>query len=110
MSMAATSAPGTAILIIGWSPHRNQGVKGGDSQDVAPDLFFRATRKPLELPLGRRHCHVMADPRNTDPDDRDPRERELGRRSGQPTASPWLVIGLILMLGAVVYVISAVLN
>ncbi|MGV8929877.1 MAG: hypothetical protein ACOH1E_08990 [Brevundimonas sp.] len=52
----------------------------------------------------------MADPRNTDPDDRDPRERELGRRSEEPAVSPWLVIGLILMLGAVVYVISAVLT
>lgn len=51
----------------------------------------------------------MADPRNTDPEDRDPRERELGRRSDGPTMSPWLVVGLLLLLGVVVYVISAVL-
>ena len=51
----------------------------------------------------------MADPRYTDPDDRDPRERELGRRSDGPAVSPWLVIGSILLLGVAVYVISAVL-
>ena len=51
----------------------------------------------------------MADPRNTDPDDRDPRESELGRRSDGSMVSPWLVIGVILLLGVAVYVISAVL-
>lgn len=51
----------------------------------------------------------MADPRNTDPEDRDARERELGRRSDGPAMSPWLVIGSLLLLGVVVYVISAVL-
>jgi hypothetical protein len=50
----------------------------------------------------------MADPRNTDPDDRDPREREMGRRSDGPSVSLWLVLGMILLLGAAVYVISAV--
>lgn len=50
----------------------------------------------------------MADPRDTDPDDRDPRERELGRRSDGPAVSPWLVVGVILLIGAAVYVISAV--
>lgn len=50
----------------------------------------------------------MADPLNTDPDDQDPRERDLERRSDGPAISPWLVIGLILLLGAAVYVISAV--
>jgi len=50
----------------------------------------------------------MADPRNTDPADRDPRERRLERRSGTPAASLWLVIGGILMLAAAVYVISAI--
>jgi hypothetical protein len=49
----------------------------------------------------------MADPRNTDPDDQDPRERGMKRRSDAPAVSPWLVIGALLMLGAVVYVISA---
>jgi hypothetical protein len=41
----------------------------------------------------------MADPRDTDPADRDPRERDLGRRSHGPAVSPWLVIGVILLLG-----------
>ncbi|HEX8662048.1 MAG TPA: hypothetical protein VF686_09275 [Brevundimonas sp.] len=49
----------------------------------------------------------MADPRDTDPIDQDPRERGLERRSDAPAVSPWLVIGAILMLGAGVYVISA---
>ncbi|MDO9588302.1 MAG: hypothetical protein Q8R45_03145 [Brevundimonas sp.] len=50
----------------------------------------------------------MADPRDTDPADRDPRERDLGRRSGGPAASPWLVIGMIALIAAAVYVISAI--
>ncbi|MGZ9114628.1 MAG: hypothetical protein ACXW3K_08395 [Brevundimonas sp.] len=49
----------------------------------------------------------MADPHDTDPADQDPRERDLERRSGGPAVSPWLVIGVILLLGVVVYVISA---
>lgn len=50
----------------------------------------------------------MADPRNTDPADQDPRERRLNRRSDAPSVGPWLVVGLILVLGAAVYVLSAV--
>lgn len=50
----------------------------------------------------------MADPRDTDPADQDPRERGLERRSGGPAVSPWLAVGLILILGLVVYAISAV--
>lgn len=50
----------------------------------------------------------MADPRGTDPEDQNPRERDLGRRSGAPAVSPWLVIGVIILLGVAVYVISAV--
>lgn len=49
----------------------------------------------------------MADPRDTDPHDQDPRESDMERRSGGPAVSPWLVIGAILLLGAAVYVISA---
>lgn len=51
----------------------------------------------------------MADPRNTDPDDQDPRERGLRDRSDGPAISPWLVIGVIALLALAVYVISAVL-
>ena len=65
------------------------------------------TPKPLELSAPGRHCLRMADPRDTDPDDRDPREHELGRRSEGPAVSPWLFIGAILLLGVAVYVISA---
>ena len=51
----------------------------------------------------------MADPIDTDPDDRDPRERNLERRADGASVSPWLIIGVIVLLGAVVYVISAVM-
>ena len=49
----------------------------------------------------------MADPQDTDPIDKDPRERGLERRAGSPSVSPWLVVGVIVLLGAIVYVISA---
>lgn len=49
----------------------------------------------------------MADPPDTDPADKDPRERGLERRSKAPAVSPWLVIGVILLLGAVIYAVSA---
>jgi hypothetical protein len=52
----------------------------------------------------------MADPRDTDPADQTPRERGLERRSDTPAVSPWLIIILILMLGAAVYVISSVMR
>lgn len=52
---------------------------------------------------------MAADPPDTDPEDRSPRERGLERRSGGPAISPWLMIGLIFLLGAIVYVVSAVL-
>lgn len=51
----------------------------------------------------------MADPPYTDPADKDPRERGLERRSNAPAVSPWLVIGVILLLGAVIYAVSALI-
>lgn len=51
----------------------------------------------------------MADPPDTDPADKDPRERGLERRSYVPAVSPWLVIGVILLLGAVIYAASALI-
>lgn len=54
-------------------------------------------------------CPVMSD---TPPDDADRGalpERELQRLSGTAAISPWLIVGLIPMLGALVYVVSAVL-
>jgi hypothetical protein len=50
----------------------------------------------------------MADPPHTDPADQNPRERDLKRRSGGPAVSPWLAIGVIALIAAVAYVISAV--
>lgn len=49
----------------------------------------------------------MADPRDTDPADQNPRESGLERRSGGSAIRPWLIIGVIFLLGAAVYVISA---
>lgn len=51
----------------------------------------------------------MADPPDTDPADMDPRETGLERRSRMPAVSPWVVIGGLVMLGALVYVVSALL-
>lgn len=52
---------------------------------------------------------MPADPRGTDPEDRNPRDRDLMRRSGEGGAiGPWLVIGAIILLGLGVYVLSAV--
>lgn len=52
---------------------------------------------------------MPADPRNTDPADRDPREHGLQRRSGNATVSPWLIVGVIVLIGVVIYVVSALL-
>lgn len=49
------------------------------------------------------------DPPGTDPADRDPREDELARRSNAPSVSPWLVVGALFLLGAAIYVASALL-
>jgi hypothetical protein len=51
----------------------------------------------------------MADPPGTEPDDQDPRERDLSRRSEAPALSPWLIILGLALLGALVYVVSAML-
>ena len=56
-----------------------------------------------------RYPQSMADPAGTEPDDRNPREQDLSRRSNAPAISPWLVIGVIGLIGAIVYVASAML-
>lgn len=48
-----------------------------------------------------------ASPPGTDPEDRDPRERGLERRSGDPSFLPWLVAGGVVLLGVGAYAISA---
>lgn len=50
---------------------------------------------------------MAADPQDTDPVDQDPRERGLERRSSTPELSPLLIVGAIILLGAVVYVVLA---
>ena len=50
---------------------------------------------------------MATDPYGTDPDDRDPRERDLSRRSSGAAISPWLILGVIGLVAALVYVISA---
>ncbi len=52
---------------------------------------------------------MAADPRGTDPEDRTPRERDLQRRAaGGGAMSPWLLLFGVVLLGVVVYVLSAV--
>lgn len=48
-------------------------------------------------------------PPTPDPADQDPREESLRKRSDAPVLSPLLIIFGILLLGAVVYVASALL-
>ena len=36
-------------------------------------------------------------------------ERELSRRSGNAPLGPWVILGLLCMLGAVVYLVSGLL-
>jgi hypothetical protein len=52
---------------------------------------------------------MAADPPDIDPSDQDPREQGLRRRSDAPAVSPWVIVGGILLLGALVYVVSALL-
>lgn len=52
---------------------------------------------------------MAADPPDTDPEAQTPRERGLERRSGLPAVSPWVAVGAIALLAAVVYVASALL-
>jgi hypothetical protein len=52
---------------------------------------------------------MPADPPDTDPADRDPREAGLERRSGNGALSPWLIVGVIALLAVGAYVVSAVL-
>lgn len=56
---------------------------------------------------------VMTMPSDPAPEDDPPAdeadERELARRSNNPPLSPWLVLGLILMVSVGVYVVSALI-
>ncbi|WP_428148921.1 hypothetical protein [Brevundimonas sp.] len=42
-------------------------------------------------------------------DEENPDERELSRRSNGPAVSGWVILGLIFMLGVLVYVVSGLL-
>ena len=56
---------------------------------------------------------VMTMPPDPAPQDDPPAdeadERELARRSNNPALSPWLALGLILLIGVGVYVVSALI-
>lgn len=62
------------------------------------------------VPCSLPRAMTPADPPETDPADRTPRERELERRSAAPAITPWLVIAAVLLLGAAVYAASAYLS
>ena len=51
----------------------------------------------------------MNDDRIPRRDEENPDERELSRRSGDSGVRIWVVLGLIFMLAALVYVVSALL-
>lgn len=42
-----------------------------------------------------------------DPNDPDPREQQLSRRSNAPAVSPWIIIIGVAMIAALAYVVSA---
>jgi hypothetical protein len=44
-----------------------------------------------------------------EPPPNDP-QKDLARRAGAPAISPWLIVGLIVLVGAGVYVASALLG
>jgi hypothetical protein len=46
---------------------------------------------------------------DVEPPPNDP-ERDLARRSQAPAISPWLIVGLIVLIGAGVYVASAMMG
>lgn len=48
------------------------------------------------------------DPIDTEPAEQDPRERDLRRRSATPAVSPWLVVGVIVLLAVGAYVVFAI--
>ncbi|WP_303718113.1 hypothetical protein [Brevundimonas naejangsanensis] len=71
-----------------------------------------AERAPL-----RARSRIMVQSPDPPPDDAtddalppdQARERDLARRSHNPALSPWLILGVILLAGAGVYVVSALI-
>ena len=51
----------------------------------------------------------MSDYSPPEPSEEDPAERDLSRRSGNPSVYPWLVLMGVVLLGVVVYAASALL-
>ena len=51
----------------------------------------------------------MSDYFPPEPSEEDPVERDLSRRSGNPSVSPWLWLMGVILLGVVVYAASALL-
>ncbi|MDP3404325.1 MAG: hypothetical protein Q8S03_06510 [Brevundimonas sp.] len=63
-------------------------------------------RKPPQWAYTGR---IMTDERTPPRDDEDPRERDLARRGRAPGGNPWMIVILIVLLGAAVYTASALL-
>ena len=51
----------------------------------------------------------MSDYSPPEPSEEDPAERDLSRRSGNPSVNPWRVLMGVVLLGVVVYAASALL-
>lgn len=52
---------------------------------------------------------MMSDYSPPEPSEDDPAERDLSRRSGNPSVSPWLWVMGVVLLGVAVYAASALL-
>lgn len=63
----------------------------------------------MRKPLHSAYTFEMSDDRIPPRDEENPDERALSRRSGDSAVSIWAILGLIFMLAAIVYVISALL-
>ena len=64
----------------------------------------------MRKPLHSAYIGGMDDDNRIPPrDEENPDERELSRRGGDSGVKVWVILGLIFMLGALVYVVSALL-
>lgn len=64
----------------------------------------------MRKPLYSAYIDGMNDEDRIPPrDEENPDERELSRRSGDSAVKVWVILVLILMLGALVYVVSGLL-
>lgn len=66
----------------------------------------------VTLRVGRAHTGAMSGPTSDDldPGDLDPDERDLKRRSSNPSLSPWIILLGLGLLGVIAFMAFAVLT